>query len=203
VTYLIVTVAAYLLGSVPSGYLAGKIAGTDVRTRGSGNIGATNVLRVLGKKHGYSVFLADALKGFLPVQLALRFAGEHHPDYLFGIIAAIASVFGHSFPIWLRFRGGKGVATALGACAALLPGETVLVAALWVLTFFAFRFVSLASLAAAIALPFSVWLFGYCVGRVDLLLLAFSVLVAVLVICRHRSNIVRLLRGTEPRFNRR
>src|SRR5438045_4658721 len=126
--YLICGLFGYLLGAIPFGYLAGCLAGVDIRQFGSGNIGATNVLRTLGRKFGYPVFLADTLKGYLAVRTAFwLFAGNSAAAYLPGIVAAVCVVLGHSFPVWLRFRGGKGVAASAGACFGLLPTETLLV----------------------------------------------------------------------------
>jgi len=202
--YLICGLFGYLLGAIPFGYLAGCLAGVDIRQFGSGNIGATNVLRTLGRKFGYPVFLADTLKGYLAVRTAFwLFAGNSAAAYLPGIVAAVCVVLGHSFPVWLRFRGGKGVAASAGACFGLLPTETLLVAAIWIGAFLLFRFVSLASVAAASALPVSVWILSSGQWRSRGPLLAFTVLLAAIVIMRHRSNLARLLRGTEPRFDRK
>jgi glycerol-3-phosphate acyltransferase PlsY len=200
VTYFTAALVAYLLGSIPFGFIAGLIAGVDVRKQGSGNIGATNTLRVLGKKYGYLVFAADFLKGFLAVRIALWLARFDASANYLGIIAALFVVLGHSFPIWLRFRGGKGVAAAGGACLGLLPLATVIVLAIWAATFLAFRYVSLASIVAAAALPLTVWLLG---TPLDPILLLFTCLIPALIILRHRSNIVRLIQGREPRFQRK
>lgn len=199
--YFAAALAAYLLGSIPFGFVAGLIAGIDVRKHGSGNIGATNTLRVLGKKYGYPVFAADVLKGFLAVRIALwltRF-DPSTGDFI-GILAAFFVVVGHSFPIWLRFRGGKGVAAAAGACLGLVPLATLIAVLIWIATFFIFRYVSLASIVAAIALALSALFLGYAA---DPILLTFTCLIAALIILRHRSNIMRLLRGREPRFDRK
>ncbi|MBV9010273.1 MAG: glycerol-3-phosphate 1-O-acyltransferase PlsY [Verrucomicrobia bacterium] len=202
--YLVLSsVAAYLVGSIPFGYLAGRCAGIDVRQHGSGNIGATNVLRVLGKQYGYSVFAADTLKGFLPVRFALWLGHAGGAPVYFGIVAAVCAVLGHSFPVWLRFRGGKGVATSAGACFGLLPLETAICAAVWIIAFLLLRYVSLASICAVIALPLSTWLLLPPVNTGHRLLLLFSVAIAVLVVLRHRGNIRRLIEGTEPRFSRK
>jgi acyl phosphate:glycerol-3-phosphate acyltransferase len=201
VIYFAAALVAYLLGSIPFGFIAGLIAGVDVRQHGSGNIGATNTLRVLGKKYGYAVFVADTLKGFLAVRIALWFAQfDPSTSYFIGILAALFVVLGHSFPVWLRFRGGKGVAAAAGACLGLLPVATFIAVIVWLAIFFLFRFVSLASIVAAIALPISAWLLG---NVADPILLGFSGLIAALIIFRHRSNIVRLLQGSEARFDRK
>ena len=202
--FLTAVCVGYLLGSIPFGYIAGRLGGVDVRERGSGNIGATNVLRVLGKRYGYAVFVADALKGYLAVRLTTFFASPGNGEvFIFGIVSGFAAVVGHSFPFWLKFRGGKGVATAGGACFALVPLPTLVAVMVWGVAFFSFRFVSLASLAAAAALPASLWLLSLRDRSLNYLSLAFTTLLAVLVFIRHRDNIVRLLNGTEPRFGRK
>ncbi len=199
-----VLIIAYLLGSIPFGYLAGLLGGVDVRQHGSGNIGATNVLRLLGKGYGYPVFLADALKGFFAVRVAFWIGnGQSGEMDKLGIIAAVFAVVGHSFPVWLRFRGGKGVATSAGACFGLTPVEAIIAAAAWIVTFFLFRFVSLASITAAAVLPASILLIPSVNGRARGLILFFTAALAALVIVRHRSNLRRLLQGTEPRFERK
>ncbi len=196
-------ISAYLLGSIPFGYIAARLAGVDIRREGSGNIGATNVLRVLGRKHGYAVFTADTLKGLMAVRLALWVGKGTDIRWELGAIAGACAVIGHAFPVWLRFRGGKGVATSVGACFGLLPLETLLVLAVWLIVFALFRFVSLASIAAAAALPVSVWLILPRDHAGRGLLVAFAMGLALLIIVRHRSNIRRLLRGTEPKFERK
>lgn len=199
--YFAAALVAYILGSIPFGYIAGVIAGVDVRKHGSGNIGATNTVRVLGKKYGYAVFVADVLKGFIAVRFALWFA-HFHPatSYLIGIVAALFVVLGHSFPVWLHFRGGKGVAAAAGACLGLLPVATFIAIAVWIGMFFVFRYVSLASIIAAVTLALSASLLG---NATDPILLGFTWLIVGLIILRHRSNIVRLFQGREPRFERK
>jgi acyl-phosphate glycerol 3-phosphate acyltransferase len=144
----------YLFGSFPAGYFAGRLAGIDVRTTGSGNIGATNVLRVLGKRWGYPVFVIDAFKGFAAVRLAYFLvnywpAAKPHADYI-AILAGIASIVGHTFPVWLGFKGGKGVATTAGVMIGLLPLAVPFVMLLWLSVFYATRYVSLASIVAAV-----------------------------------------------------
>jgi acyl-phosphate glycerol 3-phosphate acyltransferase len=201
--YAAVVVLAYLLGSIPFGFLAGLIAGVDVRKSGSGNIGATNVLRLLGKKYGYTVFVADVLKGFLAVRFGLWLGDDPTGSHLLGIVAALCVVLGHSFPIWLGLRGGKGVATSAGACIGLLPTPTLFAAVVWIAVFFCYRYVSLASIVAATVLPIVIWTMSLPGGDADYPMLALSVVVAVLVIWRHRSNILRLFKGTEPRFERK
>jgi glycerol-3-phosphate acyltransferase PlsY len=202
--YIFTIIVSYLVGSIPFGYLAGRFAGIDIRQCGSGNIGATNVLRVLGKKSGYVVFFADALKGLLAVRLAF-WIGNNDPirSQLLGILAAISVVVGHSFPVWLRFRGGKGVASSAGACFGLMPVPTLFGSVVWVLVFFTFRYVSLASIVAAMALPLTAWALSLRENSPDYALVSFASVTAALVIWRHRDNIIRLTNGTEPRFKRR
>ncbi len=194
---------SYLLGSIPFGFLVGKARGIDIREHGSGNIGATNVLRVLGKKFGIPVFIGDALKGLIAVRLAIDLAaqGQQIPLAAAGIMAGICCLLGHSFPIWLGFKGGKGIATSAGVLIGFLPVAALGIALVWSAVFFTTRYVSLASICAALALPLIVlgelifvwksggWPFFY-----------FALVVSLLAVWRHRSNIGRLLKGTEPRF---
>jgi acyl phosphate:glycerol-3-phosphate acyltransferase len=204
---LAVCCLGYLFGSFPAGYFAGRIAGVDVRSVGSGNIGATNVLRVLGKPWGYTVFFVDAFKGFAAVRLAF-FLAEHlsftrpHAVY-FAILAAVMCVVGHTFPIWLGFKGGKGVATSAGAIFGLMPLAAVIIFLVWVVVFEITRYVSVASLVAASALPATVALLLHWEMVDGVALLYFSTVLAILVVWRHRSNFSRLLKGTEQRFTRK
>ncbi len=193
----------YLLGSCPNGYLIGRSRGIDIRRHGSGNIGATNVLRVLGKKWGYLVFFLDTLKGFLAVRIALHLADsipEMRRPEIVGIIAAVACILGHTFPVWLRFRGGKGVATSAGVLLGLMPIAVVSVFIVWVVLFKLTRYVSIASIAASAALPFFVALYLQIDALRGPSLLPFSILIAAVVLWRHRSNMQRLMQGTEQRF---
>jgi acyl phosphate:glycerol-3-phosphate acyltransferase len=197
----------YLFGSFPAGYFAGRLAGVDVRARGSGNIGATNVLRVLGKKWGLPVFAIDAFKGFASVRLAFVLV-KYWPDAMpygeyFAILAAAMSVVGHSFPVWLRFKGGKGVATSAGALVGLMPLAVPLVLLVWVVVFEITRYVSLASVIAAIALPIIVSMLARWRIVDTSALIYFSIMITLLVLWRHRSNLSRLLKGTEQRFTRK
>ncbi len=204
---LTIAIVSYLLGSFPSGFIAGKIAGLDVRQHGSGNIGATNVLRLLGKKYGYAVFFLDALKGFLAVRLAIFFAersetARMYADY-FGIIAALVCVLGHAFPIWLKFKGGKGVATSAGVMLGLAPVATMIAVLVWIVTFETTRYVSVASVTATVALPTAIGIF-LRLHITNSAAIFYSAIVLATVVCwRHRSNFARLVRGTEQRFTRR
>ena len=206
-TLAVVLIGSYLLGSIPFGYLAGRIARIDIRNCGSGNVGATNVIRTLGKGYGYPVFALDFLKGFgavkISIMIATRAQSEWNSPEMFGIVAAISSVLGHSFPVWLGFKGGKGVATSAGALFALAPIAALVGVAIWILTFWLTRYVSVASIAAAAALPLIILVSTWLSRTTGRLLFYSSVRLAAVVIWRHRSNLSRLMRGTEPRFTRK
>ncbi|MGH8102246.1 MAG: glycerol-3-phosphate 1-O-acyltransferase PlsY [Chthoniobacterales bacterium] len=199
--------ASYLLGSIPFGYIAGRIAGIDIRNVGSRNLGATNVTRTLGKAYGYSVFTLDFLKGLAAVRLSIviaeRAPGMSVSPEITGMVAAIFCVIGHSFPIWLRFKGGKGVATSAGALFGLMPAALVIGAIVWIVTFQITRFVSLASMVAAIALPMATLILLLLGHATSYALFYFTIGLAGLIIVRHRANLSRLIRGTEPRFTRK
>jgi len=196
----IIALGAFLLGSVPTGYLVARAKGVDIRKHGSGNIGATNVFRTLGKPLGIFVFLVDALKGFTAVWLGIRYGGGCEWA---GIVAAVAVIAGHNYTPWLGFKGGKGIATSAGVLLALMPWAVLAIAVVWVLVFKISRYVSLASICAAAALPVAVGLlwFSGCGGNGPLL--AFSLAISALAIWRHRTNIQRLREGTESRFERK
>lgn len=191
-----IVLLGYLLGSIPNGLLVGRLRGIDIRQHGSGNIGATNVFRVLGKGLGILVFLLDAGKGLLAVRLAMAMAQPGGAE-LAGVIAAISCILGHNFPLWLKFKGGKGIATSAGVLIGLLPLATLMVFALWGVVFVVTRYVSLASIVAALALPVVVWMLA---GQGALFY--FALAAGVLAVVRHKSNIQRLLNGTENRFKK-
>jgi glycerol-3-phosphate acyltransferase PlsY len=203
--WLLIFVLSYLIGSIPSGYLVARFKGIDIRQRGSSNIGAANVARVMGKKWGYLVGFCDFLKGFLAVKLGFLIAAHFHSGSVpGGVIAAIACILGHNYTIWLAFKGGKGIATSGGAILALLPALVFVSGALvWVAVFLISRYTSLASIVAAVVLPIAVFLVVSRTGTDFWLLVAFTILVASLAIWRHRVNIVRLLNGTENRFGKK
>lgn len=202
--WFLIAIGSYLLGSIPAGFIAGRICGIDLRTQGSGNIGATNALRVLGKQWGYAVFLFDFLKGFVPVLVALQWGASEgvHPSSASGALAALCSLLGHSFPIWLGFKGGKGIATSAGVIVGLFPAAFLFCVGAWLLFFTVARYVSVASIAASIALPTAVTAL-FLLHRADWLALLVSIVMCALALWRHRSNIARLRAGTEPRFERR
>ena len=201
---LAVAVGAYLIGSLPSGYIVGRINGVDLRKVGSGNIGATNALRVLGKKWGYLVFAADMLKGALSVALADIFSRQIAPDHvtMAKILAAIFVVLGHNFPVWLGFKGGKGIATSAGIMIAMFPIWVFLCAlVIWVSSFRLTRYVSVASILAAISLSVSTLVLAL-LGKCDWLLVAVAFAMTTLAVWRHKSNIERLIAGTEKKFRK-
>ncbi len=186
--------AAYLLGSVPFALLIGKLHGLDIRQHGSGNVGATNVVRVLGRGPGLGCFVLDFFKGVLPVVASLLLALP-----LWGVLlAAAAAILGHSKSLFLGFKGGKSVATGAGALVALAPLAGLGALAVWAAVFLLSRLVSLASIAAALALPVLMLL-----TRQSLEVVAFSLVVSLYVVARHRENIRRLREGTEPRMERK
>jgi glycerol-3-phosphate acyltransferase PlsY len=195
----LIPVVAYFLGSIPFGLLLVKFfrQGRDVRSEGSGNIGAANVTRVAGPGVGLATLLLDAGKGYLAVWLAARWSDG---NVRWIMAAAVAAVLGHLFPIWLRFRGGRGVATGVGVCL-LISGKAVLAAlAIWLLVVAFWRYVSLGSITAAAAMPLLVYLF-YAPGHAPPFVVSLGIVaIAILVIWKHRPNIERLLSGTENRM---
>ncbi len=192
-------IVAYLLGSIPFGYLLVRtFTGEDVRSTGSGNIGATNVARK-SPMLGIATLVLDAAKGLAAVLFARMALGGSHRHLLMAT-AALFAVCGHLFPIWLRFHGGKGVATSLGAFVLLTPKTILCLVGLFAVLALAFRYVSLGSIAVAAAFPLLAWAFGEYRDPLELLIIA---TVAVLVIWKHRQNIGRLASGTESRLGRK
>ena len=206
-TFATVALMAYLLGSIPAGYIAGRIGGVDVRKVGSGNVGATNVTRVLGKRFGYPVFVVDFGKGLAAVAAGVMIAqtAQSTPKFvdLCGAVAAIFSVIGHSYPVWLGFKGGKGVATSLGSLFGLNWVVATVACVVWIVAFQVTRYVSLSSIVAAIALPVTVATMLFLKQLQTPILLYFALCLAAIIVLRHRSNLSRLLKGTEPRFARK
>ena len=180
---------AYIIGSIPNGLIVSRVvAGIDIRQYGSHNIGATNVWRTLGKGPGAAVFLLDFIKGILGVLFGYLLVGTP----LAMIFGGMAAIIGHSLPMFLRFHGGKGVATGLGVIAFLMPKVTIVVFLVWLAIVLVTRYVSLGSIIAAALVPILAWLFSYPIEY-----FVFGLLAAVLIIVRHKTNIVRLLNGTE------
>jgi acyl phosphate:glycerol-3-phosphate acyltransferase len=202
--WLLIVILSYLIGSIPWGYLFARRQGIDIRQQGSGNIGAANAARVMGKKWGYLVFLCDFLKGILSVELGSLLAAYFSANVVLGgVVAGIACVLGHDYTIWLRFKGGKGIATLAGAALALSPLLFIAFGVTWIAVFLIGRYTSLASICGVLALPIATVLFGVKTNPAFSFLLLFSISMAALAIWRHRSNIVRLLNGTENRFKKK
>lgn len=190
-TLLILVILAYLAGSVPTGLLLGKMYGIDVRKEGSGNIGATNLYRTVGRKVGMITLVCDCLKGFLPV-LVIKL-GSFPPE--FAAFVGLSAFCGHVFSVFLRFKGGKGVATALGVFFALAPQAVSVAIGLFVLLMFIWRYVSLGSIIASAAMPLAVHYFN---GSGTVTAVTFTI--SAIIVIRHHENIKRLLSGNENKF---
>ncbi len=194
---VLVFVVAYLLGSVPGGLLLGRMAGIDLRTYGSGNAGATNAVRARGMGFGAAVFVFDAAKGILAVAVLPWLVAQPFPGLAEGCAGAV--ILGHVFPVWFRFRGGKGFATALGTILVLSPLALAVVVGAWVLVLVLTGYVSAATLCGAVAFPVFVALSGH--GRWTPLML-FAIALAVFLAFTHRANLLRLMFGNENRFHK-
>ena len=214
-SYILTALGAYLLGSIPFGYLVARVKGIDIRAVGSGNIGATNAMRVLGKPAGIFVLVMDALKGFAAVAwltpaiynwiephyfgLAPGFAAASVAVQMkFKVIAGVCAVLGHNYTCWLKFKGGKGFATTAGVYLALAPWALLIALGVFIVALLATRIVSVTSMSAAVALPVAVWVLtphNYFLGIVTTAL-------GALAIYKHKSNIQRLMAGTENRLGR-
>jgi acyl phosphate:glycerol-3-phosphate acyltransferase len=214
--YIVTALGAYLLGSIPTGFLVARAKGIDIRKAGSGNIGATNAMRVLGKPAGLFVLLLDALKGYAAVAflapqifnwlaphflgLATSFSGEPFELRLrLLVIAGIGAVLGHNYTCWLKFKGGKGIATTAGVYLALAPWALLVALIVFILAVALTRYVSVGSIAAAIALPAAVWI----MTPHNLFLGLVTTALGLLAIYKHKSNLQRLRAGTENRFGKK
>ena len=190
--YAVGILLSYLLGSIPNGLIFGKILwNVDLREHGSRNIGATNARRTLGKGPGILIFLLDFLKGYLSVWIGVTLIGTPLAEVLCGM----ASILGHSCSLFLRFKGGKGVATGLGVIAMMMPWTTLVVFLLWLAIVWGTKYVSLGSCVAAACVPLAAWLFHNPAEY-----LVFGALAAILIIVRHKANILRLMNGTESKI---
>ena len=214
--YILTALAAYLLGSIPTGFLVAKAKGIDIRAVGSGNIGATNAMRVLGKPAGIAVLLLDAAKGYAALAwltpyifnwYAPRFA-EFYISFAdspvtlqikFTVLAGIFAVLGHNYPCWLKFKGGKGIATTAGVYLALAPWALLIALAVFIIAIALTRYVSIGSIAGAIALPVTVWI----MTPDNLFLCIVTTAFGALAIYKHKSNIQRLMKGTENRLGKK
>lgn len=211
--YVIVAIAAYLLGSVPTGFLVARARGIDIRAAGSGNIGATNAMRVLGKPAGIFVLLMDALKGYVACAwlppLIFNWLAPHYSGLFvdfkiqpvelqvrFHVVAGIFAVLGHNYTCWLKFKGGKGIATSAGVYLALAPLPLLIAAVVFILALLATRYVSVGSISAAVALTAAVWM----LTPHNVLLGIVTTVLGVLAIYKHKGNLQRLAAGTESRL---
>ncbi len=202
-----IAIASYIFGSVPWAFIIGKMNGMDIRQHGSGNVGATNVMRVLGRKWGYLCFLLDFLKGLLPLVvvklLICHKAIAISPDVAL-ITAAVAVVCGHVWTVFLKFKGGKGMATGGGVLVALAPYSFVCCGLAWIIFFYATRYVSVASIVAAALLPVSSYAFSMTgLWKTDTAIQIFLLVLAILAIAKHHSNIKRLISGMEHKFEKK
>jgi acyl phosphate:glycerol-3-phosphate acyltransferase len=216
--YIIVALGAYLLGSIPFGFLVAKAKGIDIRKVGSGNIGATNAMRVLGKPAGIFVLLMDALKGYAAVAwvapfVFFQFSPDRfweHPSFVdiqlqsvlgarFMVLAGVCAVLGHNYTCWLKFKGGKGIATTAGVYIALAPLPMLIAAVVFFLAVALTKYISVGSISAAIVLPAAVWI----MTPHNVLLGVVTTALGTLAIYKHKSNLQRLIAGTENRLGKK
>lgn len=190
-------IVGYLLGAIPFAVIVARAHGVDIFTQGSGNPGATNVKRSVGKKAGNTVFLLDFAKGFVAVCWPGLLFSSAESVVPLGVWGLMAAILGHSFSVFMQFRGGKGVATAMGGLLALTPWVLIVGIVVWLVLFYASRYVSLASLGFGVSLPVSAFFLNHSIA-----ILSFLALLAGLIIYRHKANILRLLNGTENRFTK-
>ena len=186
-------ISCYIVGSVPFGYIAGKLRGIDIRTQGSGNIGSTNVSRVLGRKTGIAVQILDIAKGILPV-LVGKYLGLS-PSWL--VTGGLIAICGHNWTIFLGFKGGKGVNTSLGVALGLMPLNASLCFVVWIIAVLIWKYISLGSVLAAITFPILAFVYNY-----PLIYKIMAVIVALFIVVRHRANIKRIIDGTEPKIGK-
>lgn len=198
ILFIGVALVDYILGSISFAVIVARMHGVDIFAAGSGSPGATNVKRVLGKKAGNIVFFFDFLKGVIAVAWPLLLSGVGEYLVYLQIVGMIAVVLGHNFSIFLRFRGGKGIATTMGGTLILMPWAFLIGVILWIIVFYSTRYVSLASLVFGISLIFTNLLL-----KESVVVIVLSGILSLLIVLRHRSNIKRLVQGTENRFRRK
>lgn len=195
-SFILVVISAYLIGAIPMAYIYCKIRGKDITKEGSGNVGATNASRLFGKPAFFTIFFLDALKGFIPVFfLSSLVSGVPLSSDTVNLIVFFITIVGHVWSIFIHFKGGKGVSTSTGGLIALMPSACFMVMGIFALIFALTRIVSISSMLAVLCLPLLVWIFGY-----SSLYMAFSVFLAFFIIFTHRSNIKRILSGTEKKL---
>ena len=201
-SYILIVLGGYLLGSIPFGYLVAKAKGIDIRSVGSGNIGATNAMRVLGKPAGIFVLAMDALKGYAAVWLAGVLVNKFNVNADFEtlrVIAGIGAVLGHNYTCWLKFKGGKGIATTAGVYLALAPWALLIAFTVFLLAVVITRYISVGSISGAVAVVITVWV----MMPQNLLLCIVTTALGALAIYKHKTNIQRLMAGTENRFGKK
>ncbi|MDI6703653.1 MAG: glycerol-3-phosphate 1-O-acyltransferase PlsY [bacterium] len=194
--WIFISLISYLIGSIPFGLLLGRLKGVDVRNYGSGNIGFANVYRVAGTLPGIITLILDIGKGVLSVFLAPLFCT---PGIIPRVLCGIAVILGHVFSVFLKGRGGKGVATSCGVLIALIPVPTIIAILIFILVVLLSRYISLGAIIAAGSLPFLIYLFK----KEDIIIIIFGIIIALIVLIRHISNIKRLIAGKEYRFGQR
>ena len=192
ISILLITIIGYFLGAISFAVIIARSKGVDIFKEGSGNPGATNVKRILGKKWGYTVFALDALKGFTAARLPLMF----YDDDRLAVIGLIAAILGHSFSVFLKFRGGKGVATTIGGLLALMCPVVLIGLFVWLIIFYTKKIVALASIFFAVSLPIS----AYFIYDTEEPRFYLSAVLALFIVVRHRSNIIRIFSGNENKF---
>lgn len=197
-TLVLAAIIGYFVGSLPFGYLVAKANGVDIFSVGSCSPGATNVKRSVGSRAGNLVFTLDYLKGLVAAGWLLFMPEKENALVVYSLVGLIAAVLGHSFSIFTKFRGGKGVATMLGGVTALMYVAALVGIVVWLVVFYATRYVSVASILLALSLPVT----NYVMGTSPILFW-FSVAIALVVVVRHKSNVVRLMRGEENRFGKK
>jgi len=206
-------IIAFLLGSIPFGLLIAKTQGINIREHGSGNIGATNVLRIVGKKFGITCFVLDFLKGIAPVIIARTLIFPHagasnNMENLIVVLTGLCSILGHNYSPWVGFKGGKGIATSAGALAALMPVGLPILGLIWFLLYKTTRYVSVASMGAALSLPILSFSGSLYHGKVadgtwNKPLFYFTLTIGLMAVWKHRSNIKNLINGTEHKFKKK
>ncbi|MDH5719256.1 MAG: glycerol-3-phosphate 1-O-acyltransferase PlsY [Spirochaetia bacterium] len=195
---IIYFIFAYLSGSFPAAYVIGRLKGIDIRKHGSGNVGATNTMRVLGKSWGSIVFIIDILKGFLPVFILSYIFKNSEVSYFFLLSIGFMAVLGHIYPVWLKFSGGKGVATACGVLLAIIPFIVLISMGIFIVIVSLFKYVSLASIISALSLPVLFYIFEDVNN--DIRFFIFLIVVSIFVVYKHKSNIIRIIHGNENKI---
>ncbi|MEJ6643147.1 MAG: glycerol-3-phosphate 1-O-acyltransferase PlsY [Akkermansiaceae bacterium] len=204
----LIPLLGFLLGSIPFGLILGKLKGIDIREHGSGNIGATNVFRTLGKKIGITCLLLDFMKGFIPVLIAIKLTPHNTHGQTIEVVTALAAILGHNYSPWIAFKGGKGIATSGGALMALMPVGVLLLIIIFIVVTKLTKYVSIGSIATAVSLPL-VFLLGSSLhgkfpnGDWNKPLFVFCLIAGALAVWKHRANIARLRAGTEHRIGQK